>query len=97
MELNEYQKKAMGTCMPSCMNYSYMMGNLSAEVGEFQGKVCKAQRHGDISFSNDGDMVEYRHAVRCRCDDRDESGTDEGSRGYLVAVGRLVPGDGMES
>lgn len=56
MELNEYQKKAMGTCMPSCMNYSYMMGNLSAEVGEFQGKVCKAQRHGSISFSNDGDI-----------------------------------------
>lgn len=56
MEFNEYQKKAMSTCMPSCMNYSYMMGNLSAEVGEFQGKVSKAQRHGNISFSNDGDI-----------------------------------------
>ena len=56
MELNEYQKKAMGTCRPSCMIYSYMMGNRSAEVGEFQGKVCKAQRHGSISFSNDGDI-----------------------------------------
>lgn len=56
MELNDYQKRAMETCMPSCMNYSYMMGNLSAEVGEFQGKVCKAQRHGSISFSNDGDI-----------------------------------------
>ena len=43
--------------MPSCMNYSYMMGNLSAEVGEFQGKVSKAQRHGNISFSEDGDIL----------------------------------------
>lgn len=56
MELNDYQKRAMETCMPSCMNYSYMMGNLSAEVGEFQGKVSKAQRHGNISFSENGDI-----------------------------------------
>lgn len=44
MELNEYQKKAMGTCLPSCDNFSYMMLNLVGEVGEFAGKVAKALR-----------------------------------------------------
>ena len=44
MELNEYQKKAMGTCLPSCENFSYMMLNLVGEVGEFAGKVAKALR-----------------------------------------------------
>ena len=44
MELNEYQEKAMGTCLPSCENFSYMMLNLVGEVGEFAGKVAKAIR-----------------------------------------------------
>lgn len=44
MELNEYQEKAMGTCLPSCDNFSYMMLNLVGEVGEFAGKVAKAIR-----------------------------------------------------
>ena len=35
MELNEYQKRAMSTCMPSCENISYMLLNLVGEVGEF--------------------------------------------------------------
>lgn len=56
MTLNEYQNRAMDTCMPSCKNYSYMMGNLIAEVGEFAGKVAKAQRKGNIIFEKDGDF-----------------------------------------
>lgn len=44
MELNEYQKKAMTTCMPSCDNFGYMMLNLVGEVGEFASKVAKAIR-----------------------------------------------------
>lgn len=44
MELNEYQEKAMATCLPSCDNFSYMMLNLVGEVGEFAGKVAKAIR-----------------------------------------------------
>lgn len=44
MELNEYQKRAMGTCLPSCDNFIYMMLNLVGEVGEFAGKVAKAIR-----------------------------------------------------
>ncbi len=44
MELNEYQEKAMSTCLPSCDNFSYMMLNLVGEVGELAGKVAKAIR-----------------------------------------------------
>lgn len=55
MELNEYQKRAMETCMPSCENYSYMFDNLVAEVGEFGGKVAKMKRKGQIEI-NAGDI-----------------------------------------
>lgn len=44
MELNEYQKQAMKTCMPSCKNFSYMMLNLVGEVGELASKVGKMIR-----------------------------------------------------
>lgn len=57
MTLKEYQEKAMTTCMESSRNYSYMAGNLSAEVGELQGKVNKAQRKGLLKFTEDGHIV----------------------------------------
>lgn len=44
LTLNEYQGKAMGTRLPSCNNFSYMMLNLVGEVGELAGKVAKAIR-----------------------------------------------------
>ncbi len=50
MELNDYQKRAMSTCMPSCSNYSYMFDNLVAEVGEFGGKVAKMKRRNEIDI-----------------------------------------------
>ena len=54
MTLNDYQKKAMGTCMPSSENFSYMMLNLVGEVGEFASKVGKYIRKGeaDISYND---------------------------------------------
>lgn len=57
MKLNEYQSRAMETCMPSCMNYNYMYGNLVSEVGEFGGKISKMQRSGWMKFTEDGDIV----------------------------------------
>ena len=57
MTLNEYQKKAMSTCMDSCRNYSYMMDNLMSEVGEFAGKVAKAKRKNQVRFSEGGDLI----------------------------------------
>lgn len=41
MTLNEYQDKAMSTCMESCDNFGYMMLNLVGEVGELASKVAK--------------------------------------------------------
>lgn len=39
MKLNEYQEKAMTTCMPSSNNLVYMFFNLLGEVGELTEKV----------------------------------------------------------
>lgn len=44
MELNEYQEKAMTTCMASSNNFSYMFLNLVGEVGEFASKIAKGIR-----------------------------------------------------
>lgn len=46
----------MSTCMDSCNNYSYMMDNLAAEVGEFSGKIAKAKRKKMIRFTEDGNI-----------------------------------------
>ena len=59
MKLNEYQNKAMSTCMDSSRNMSYMAMGLTSEVGEFMGKIAKAIRKGDIyigSEANDSDL-----------------------------------------
>lgn len=66
MELNEYQKRAMSTCMPSCKNYCYMMDNLVAEVGEFAGKVAKAKRKKEIRFNEEGVIIS---TLMCRLND----------------------------
>ena len=59
MELNEYQQKAMTTCMASCDNFAYMKDNLVAEVGEFSGKIAKAKRRDQIALTTDGNIA-YR-------------------------------------
>lgn len=41
LTLNEYQRRAMTTCMPSCDNWAYMFLNLVGEVGELASKVAK--------------------------------------------------------
>lgn len=50
MELNEYQDKAMSTCMNTSANPLYMLFMLGEEVGELQGKFSKAIRKGWIVF-----------------------------------------------
>ncbi len=56
MTLNEYQQQAMTTCLPESENFSYMMLNLAAEVGEIAGKVAKMIRKGQVKFAPDGDL-----------------------------------------
>lgn len=46
LTLNEYQQKAMTTCMATCDNESYMFLNLVGEVGELASKMAKAIRKG---------------------------------------------------
>lgn len=52
MKLNEYQEKAMATCMPSSRNFSYMMLNLVGEVGELSSKVAKAMRKEKMAINS---------------------------------------------
>lgn len=53
MTLNEYQDKAMTTCLDTCENVSYMLLNLVGEVGEFAGKLAKAIRKNEATIHND--------------------------------------------
>lgn len=55
LTLNQYQQQAMSTCMESCDNYTYMMNNLVAEVGEFSGKIAKLVRKGKVEIM-EGDL-----------------------------------------
>ena len=50
MTLQEYQERAMLTCMPTCDNLLYMLGLIHEEAGELQGKVNKAMRKKLIKF-----------------------------------------------
>lgn len=52
LTLNEYQKKAMTTCMESCDNMLYMMMGLCEEVGELQGKFSKGIRKKHIEATS---------------------------------------------
>lgn len=46
LTLNEYQRRAMTTCLENCENDMYMMFMLVEEIGELFGKVSKAIRKG---------------------------------------------------
>ena len=63
MELNDYQEKAMTTCMLSSNNYAYMMLNLVGEVGEFASKVAKSIRKENVII-NDNELV-YNEFPTC--------------------------------
>lgn len=52
LSLNEYQRRAMTTCMPSCENWSYMSLNLMGELGELCSKVAKLIRKGKARIEN---------------------------------------------
>lgn len=56
MTLNEYQEKAMTTCMESSENFSYMFLNLVGEVGEFASKVAKHIRKGNAYISGSSNL-----------------------------------------
>lgn len=51
MTLNEYQERAMTTCLPTSENFSYMFLNLVGEVGELASKVAKHIRKGKAEIT----------------------------------------------
>ena len=51
MTLNEYQQKAMTTCLPESDNLFYMLANLCGEVGEFASKAGKHMRKGKLHIT----------------------------------------------
>jgi NTP pyrophosphatase (non-canonical NTP hydrolase) len=63
MTLNEYQEKAMSTCMDSCYNFSYMMLNLVGEVGELSSKVAKMIRKGKFEIGVKSNLRVYIKAM----------------------------------
>lgn len=52
MTLNEYQERAMTTCMAESENFAYMMLNLTGELGEFASKVAKLIRKGKMKVDD---------------------------------------------
>ena len=51
LTLNEYQDKAMSTCLPESDNLFYMLANLVGEVGEFASKAGKHMRNGNLHIT----------------------------------------------
>ena len=71
MKLNEYQEKAMGTCLPESENVSYMLLNLVGEVGEFSSKFAKAIRKkqvfivsNQLCYDGDFDSTEFEDELK---------------------------------
>lgn len=52
MTLNDYQDKAMTTCLASCKNEVYAINGLQAEVGEIADKIAKWVRKGICRIDN---------------------------------------------
>ena len=82
MELNEYQERAMSTCMDSSHNYTYMAEGLVAEVGEFLGKVAKGIRKGYVTIQ-DNQLKVYED----KCTDEMEK---EFCKGLLSELGDVL-------
>ena len=52
LTLNDYQERAMTTCMPTCENASYMLLNLVGEIGEFASKIAKHISKGEAGIGS---------------------------------------------
>ena len=63
MELNEYQKRAAETLLPTSDNLNYLALGLASEAGEFAGKAKKLIRDGEFdgkaAMKELGDVLWY--------------------------------------
>lgn len=74
MTLNEYQERAMSTCMESCDNHAYMLMGLVGEVGELFSKLAKGIRKEKIgmvydNFSDYGWTPQDEHDLKSEVGD----------------------------
>lgn len=74
MELNQYQERAMTTCMESCDNHAYMLLGLVGEVGELFGKLAKGIRKEKTDFiynhfTSGGFTEQEIHDMKSECGD----------------------------
>lgn len=96
MELNEYQEKAMTTCMETSNNWSYMFLNLVGEVGESASKVAKSIRKGRAEIGGDErSKNQLSHIEFPTCIEELEELKKRGWR-YFMAVKWCLYSDGME-
>lgn len=72
MKLNDYQKKAMTTCMASSENFGYMFLNLVGEVGELASKIAKAIRKKQLFIGNNQLISRYGHNEAEKIDEFEE-------------------------
>lgn len=85
MELNEYQERAMSTCMASCENDAYMLLNLVAEVGEFAGKMAKHIRKGEALMGNNDFFFSKRIGIAQGTDYLEELKKEAGDIMWQIA------------
>lgn len=89
MELNEYQEKAMRTCLPSSDNLLYMLTNLVGEVGEFSGKIAKHVRKGNLFVTTEernsnGDIL-HTHMLNISQEEKDDLKKEAGDIAWQLA------------
>lgn len=77
MTLDEYQNRAMTTCLERSRNIIYMLLNLQAEVGEFSGKLAKHLRKGKAYFKVGDEYIDLgtyltHNEERLRIDNQEE-------------------------
>lgn len=53
LTLNDYQKRAMETCLQTCKNDTYAIALLVSEVGEYMDKIGKWKRKGEAFIKDD--------------------------------------------
>ena len=73
MELNDYQERAMVTCMPTCNNASYMLLNMVGEVGEFSSKIAKGIRKGEMMIKDNHLCLDAKQFTKESLERLDES------------------------
>lgn len=84
MTLNEYQSKAMSTCMDSCDNFAYMFIGMVGEVGEIASKVAKLIRK-EKAIIDKNDLRKYPNMTCLTPADEEELISEVGDVLWFVA------------